>query len=202
MECRINLPYRTYRPSHLNGYGLILAQLKPYYAKRRDKLKFLDVKGYIDLQQVLWPYGDMIKVIDLSTVFGTLRLSGGLEIPAEQIKFKGFSHDLFKVENGNILAIFLVYDPAKNLLQQSFMPAFSNSRELMQFIKTHKIDSVVMRGSQGPEKSDLMMTELGVESEKFITDNNNDIYTVSKCKSYEEPFNHNNYKFGVKSPGM
>ena len=204
VECKINLPHRTYRQSHLYGYGLIVTQLHLSYVTRRDKIKFLDVKGYVDLQGVLWPYGDNFKVIDLSPIFGTARLSGHLEIPPEQFKVNGFKHELLTVKPDNIIAIFLVYDANRNLLNQPFMPAFSSTskKRLIEFIKSNKIDSVVIRGSQGPLNNELMKTELGVESENYLLDNGNDIHTVSKCKSHSEPFDLQNYKFGVKTPGM
>ena len=203
VEARITLPYGTYRPTLTNGYGLIMTKLKMSYVKRNDKVKFLDVKGYIDMQQVIWHHGDPIKVIDMTPILGGGRFARHLDIPVEQYKVSGFQSELLTVEDDNIIGIFLVYDPNKNLLQHGFLPPFStNSKKLLiEFIKNHKIDSVIIRGQQGPLNVDLMKTELGVENDEYITDNGNDMLTISKCKSFGQPFNLKNYKFGTKSPG-
>ena len=202
VECKLTLPHGTYRPTLTNGYGLILAQLKLSHVKKKDKVKFLDVKGYIDLQQVVWHHGDTLKVISLAPILGPGLFPNNLDIPPEQYKAMGFKHELLTVEDDNVLGIFLVYDKDRNLLNQNFLPAFSTSskQKLIQFIKNNKIDSVIIRGPQGPLNVKLMKTELGVESNQYLIDS--DTKTISKCKSNEEAFNLKNFKFGVKSPGM
>ena len=122
-----------------------------------------------------------------------------------RLTFSFYIPELFKVKDDNILAIFLTFNPNKNLWQEFFFAGFqTNSRkDAIQYIKDYTIDSIIMKGEKplNPIVYDLMKSELNVEAKEYITADHNNHLSLQKCRSLGEPFNLANFKFGYKTPG-
>ena len=169
IELKKNIPISMLAGlNKLDGYGVIIAKLKLTYVSKWDPVKFLELKGYIDFKGVTILNGQEFGVID---DFEDTRPSPyNLKIPSSNWRIPGRYYDLFKVDDDNIIAIFLTYSPTESLLEKSLLPASSqNSRNaLIQYLKANTIDSIFVRGENGPKSCNLIKKSLNIDAKEFI----------------------------------
>ena len=208
LELKKNLPPGVFlHYSRLYGHGLIFANLNLGYLRHKTQLKlnFITFKAHIDLSEAQFMNGQEYGVIDMHEVSGRLRNPNHLSVPLFKWKIKGHIHELFKVENNNILAIFLTFNPNRNLYQEDFFPGFTSTsrKKAIQHIKDYTIDSIIIKGEQSlnPIVYELMKSELNVEATEYITADHHNHLSIQKCKAPLQPFNLENFKFGYKTPG-
>ena len=187
----------------LNGYGMMTMQLQKSYVKKKDPINFLKLKGYIDLKSATMAKYHEFGVVDMHEVQGTWKNLHHLNVPKPNWRITGYATDVFNVEEDNLLVIFLTYSPNKNLLDETFFPASNqeSKKQLMQFLKSHSIDSIVIRGRNGPESMELMQKVLNIGAQEYLPNTNMDWMSIQKCRSLEEPHKYYNFKFGHKTPG-
>ena len=196
-------PTMLYGQSDLDGYGLLITQLKLSYVQRDDAMNFVDLKSFIDFKGLKLRNDQEYTVVDMSDYLGTRSYILHLDIPEDQWMIKGRGADLFKVMDNNIIALFLVYS-SKNLMDYEFLSHKTIDHKMMlsEFIRTHSIDSIVITSPNGPLHSLLVEKVLKVPAAQYIPDvGNKDWLSISKCNNLDEPFNLLNYKYGQKTPG-
>ena len=189
----------------LNGYGVVTMQLQLSYLKRKDPVNFLKLKGYIDLKDSTMSKYHEFGVIDMNEVQGTQKNLLHLDVPRPNWRIDGYATDMFNVNDNNIIVIFLTYSPTKNIFEESFFPTNNqNSKEqLIQFLKTHTIDSIVIKGKNGPKPTELLQKVLNIGAQDYLPNANAylDWMSLQKCDLLEEPHKFYTFKFGHKTPG-
>ena len=189
----------------LNGYGVVTMQLQLSYLTRKDPVNFLKLKGYIDLKDSTIAKYHEFGVIDMHEIQGTQKNLLHLDVPRPNWRIDGYATDMFNVNDNNIIVIFLTYSPTKNIFEESFFPTNNqNSKEqLIQFLKSHTIDSIVIKGKNGPKPTELLQKVLSIGAQDYLPNANAymDWISLQKCDLLEEPHKFYTFKFGHKTPG-
>ena len=110
-------------------------------------LSWFILKGAIDLRGVRMYNNQKIGVIELNQFLNQRqRFPNSLTIPRSNIRVFGQVTELKDLENRNILGVFLVYLPDKNLLRHS---AFPGSKKLSQhhlsILRNNLVDFSIIR---------------------------------------------------------
>ena len=123
--------------------------------------------------------------------------------PTSSWRFPGHATDIFHVDHDNIIIILLTYSSSRNLLEESFMPATNKAskEQLIQYLKSHTVDYVVIRGNNGPKHVPFLQNALNIGSQEYLPNTNLDWMSLQKCRSLDEPYNLYHFKLGNKTPG-
>ena len=110
-------------------------------------LSWIYVKGAIDFGGVRMYNDQKIGVIEFNQFLNQrLRFPNSLDIPRSNLKVFGQVTELSNLANGNIIGVFLVYLPDKNLLRHS---AFPGSKKLSQhhisILRNNLVDYTILR---------------------------------------------------------
>ena len=112
-----------------------------------NPLSWIHIKGVIDLGGVRMLNDQKIGVIELNQFLNQrLRFPYSLNIPRSNLRVFGTVPELWNLANRNIIGIFLVYLPDRNLLRHSAFPGSKKlSQDHVSLLRNNLVDYTLIR---------------------------------------------------------